>query len=249
MTSTIGRRPVTAAPNAAPASASSEMGVSNTRAAPKRSCSPGVTLNTPPGAATSSPKKMTDGSRSSSSAIASRMATRNSSSLTARTRSPRRRSDPGKRRRARAASTDCDPRLDGGVERVEALGGDALARRGAHGDGQRVACLPVLDLSARAIVRRGRPWSGRRGGRSGTPGASGRRRRGRARPPRRPPRARPTGRCRRRRRPACRTSRARRRCRAGGDLRHRRELAVEIVLADEDDGQPPTAAKFRHSWK
>ena len=37
MISKIGRIPVTAAPNAAPASASSEIGVSKTRSAPKRS--------------------------------------------------------------------------------------------------------------------------------------------------------------------------------------------------------------------
>ena len=37
MISMTGRRPVTAAPNAAPASASSEIGVSKTRSAPKRS--------------------------------------------------------------------------------------------------------------------------------------------------------------------------------------------------------------------
>jgi hypothetical protein len=34
MISTTGRRPVTAEPNAAPANASSEIGVSNTRSAP-----------------------------------------------------------------------------------------------------------------------------------------------------------------------------------------------------------------------
>ena len=48
MISMTGRRPVTAAPNAAPASASSEIGVSNTRSAPKRSAGRGVTLKTPP---------------------------------------------------------------------------------------------------------------------------------------------------------------------------------------------------------
>ncbi len=37
MISITGRSPVTAAPNAAPASASSEIGVSNTRCSPKRS--------------------------------------------------------------------------------------------------------------------------------------------------------------------------------------------------------------------
>ena len=79
MISTIGRSPVTAAPKAAPASASSEIGVSNTRSEPKRSCRSGVALNTPPATATSSPKNTTEASRSISSAIASRIATRNSS--------------------------------------------------------------------------------------------------------------------------------------------------------------------------
>ena len=41
MISMIGRRPATAAPNAAPASASSEIGVSNTRSDPNRSWMPG----------------------------------------------------------------------------------------------------------------------------------------------------------------------------------------------------------------
>ena len=74
MISNTGRRPVAAAPNAAPASASSEIGVSITRSGPKRSSSPGVALNTPPATATSSPMKITRWSRSISSAIASRIA-------------------------------------------------------------------------------------------------------------------------------------------------------------------------------
>ena len=81
MISITGRSPVTAAPNAAPAIASSEIGVSKTRSGPCFSCSPGVVMNTPPGAATSSPKKTTAGSRSISSSSASRIAVRNSSSL------------------------------------------------------------------------------------------------------------------------------------------------------------------------
>src|SRR5438067_950367 len=80
MISITGRRPHTALPNAAPASASSEIGVSNTRSGPKRSASPGVVANTPPAAATSSPKKITRSSCSSSSASASRIASLNSSS-------------------------------------------------------------------------------------------------------------------------------------------------------------------------
>ncbi len=49
MISTTGRRPVTAAPKAAPVSASSEIGVSNTRSGPCFSSRPRVTANTPPG--------------------------------------------------------------------------------------------------------------------------------------------------------------------------------------------------------
>ena len=84
MISITGRSPVTALPNAAPASASSEIGVSITRVGPKRSCRPGVTAKTPPGPATSSPKNSTRSSRSSSSASASRIAVRKSS-VTVRT--------------------------------------------------------------------------------------------------------------------------------------------------------------------
>jgi hypothetical protein len=67
MISTTGRSPRTAAPNAAPVNASSEIGVSMTRFGPKRAASAGVTLNTPPGAM-SSPSKTTRSSRSISSA-------------------------------------------------------------------------------------------------------------------------------------------------------------------------------------
>ena len=49
MISITGRSPVMAAPNAAPPSASSEIGVSKTRSSPNRSRSPGVALKTPPG--------------------------------------------------------------------------------------------------------------------------------------------------------------------------------------------------------
>ena len=57
MISAMGRRPVIAAPIAAPTIASSEMGVSRTRSGPNRSRSPTVALNTPPASATSSPMK------------------------------------------------------------------------------------------------------------------------------------------------------------------------------------------------
>ena len=71
---------VIAAPYAAPVIASSEIGVSNTRSGPCFSWRPGVTANTPPAAATSSPKRNTRSSRASSSSSASRIASRNSSS-------------------------------------------------------------------------------------------------------------------------------------------------------------------------
>ncbi len=78
MISTTGRRPEIAAPKAAPARASSEIGVSNTRSRPYFSYSPGVTANTPPAMATSSPKKITRSSAASSSSSASRTAVRKS---------------------------------------------------------------------------------------------------------------------------------------------------------------------------
>ena len=59
MISTTGRSPETAAPKAAPARASSEIGVSKTRSRPYFSYRPVVTANTPPATATSSPKKIT----------------------------------------------------------------------------------------------------------------------------------------------------------------------------------------------
>ena len=76
MISTTGRRPVTAEPNAAPARASSEIGVSNTRSSPYFSKRPGVVAKTPPAAAMSSPKRITRSSAASSSSSASRIAVR-----------------------------------------------------------------------------------------------------------------------------------------------------------------------------
>jgi hypothetical protein len=69
MISAIGRRPVIAAPTAAPRMACSLIGVSRTRSGPNCSSKPGVVLNTPPAAATSSPRKTTLGSRLISWAI------------------------------------------------------------------------------------------------------------------------------------------------------------------------------------
>ena len=69
MISAIGRRPVIAAPMAAPRMACSLIGVSRTRSGPNCSSRPGVVLNTPPAAATSSPRNTTLGSRLISCAI------------------------------------------------------------------------------------------------------------------------------------------------------------------------------------
>src|SRR6185437_7755895 len=71
-----GRMPMCAAPAAAPTIAASEIGVSITRCAPKRSSNPSVTLNAPPYAPMSSPSMKTLASRSISSNSAWRIASR-----------------------------------------------------------------------------------------------------------------------------------------------------------------------------
>ena len=76
MSSAIGRRPVIAAPIAAPTIACSLIGVSRTRFSPKRANRPSVSLNTPPAAPTSSPMSTTDASRSISRAMPSATAAR-----------------------------------------------------------------------------------------------------------------------------------------------------------------------------
>ncbi|CAB5041609.1 unannotated protein [freshwater metagenome] len=78
--STIGRKPATALPKAADDKASSEIGVSKTRSSPYLSLNPGVTANTPPASATSSPKKITSLSAANSSSMASLIAFLNESS-------------------------------------------------------------------------------------------------------------------------------------------------------------------------
>ena len=65
ISSAIGRRPVIAAPIAAPTIACSLIGVSRTRSGPNSSNRPSVSLNTPPAAPTSSPMRTTVGSRPS----------------------------------------------------------------------------------------------------------------------------------------------------------------------------------------
>ena len=72
--STTGRIPVSAAPTPAPTKPHSEMGVSRTRSAPKRSCMPSVARKTPPTLPTSSPMTKTVSSASISCQRASRTA-------------------------------------------------------------------------------------------------------------------------------------------------------------------------------
>src|SRR5271170_3269598 len=80
MMSTMGRRPVIAAPTAIPVKPASEIGVSSTRSVPNSSTNPERTLNGVPASATSSPKMQTWESRRISSASASRTACANVSS-------------------------------------------------------------------------------------------------------------------------------------------------------------------------
>src|SRR5688572_21076282 len=83
MMSTIGRIPVIAAPTPRPVKPASEIGVSMMRSLPNSSTRPFSTPNVVPASATSSPIRKTVGSRRSSSAIPSRMASPNVSSRTA----------------------------------------------------------------------------------------------------------------------------------------------------------------------
>src|SRR6476660_2953768 len=82
MMSTMGRRPAIAAPTPRPLNPASEMGVSMMRSLPNSSTRPVSTLNVVPASATSSPMRMTLGSRRISSAIASLMASPKLSSRT-----------------------------------------------------------------------------------------------------------------------------------------------------------------------
>src|SRR6266853_2609867 len=82
MMSTIGRMPAIAAPTPMPEKPASEIGVSMIRSLPNSSTSPVSTLNVVPASATSSPMRMTFGSRRISSAMASLMASPKDSSRT-----------------------------------------------------------------------------------------------------------------------------------------------------------------------
>ena len=76
MISATGRRPVIAAPMAAPRMACSEIGVSHMRSGPNSSNRPAAVLNTPPAAPMSSPRHTTEGSRRISRAMPSDTASR-----------------------------------------------------------------------------------------------------------------------------------------------------------------------------
>src|SRR3954454_11225263 len=82
MMSTMGRMPAMAAPTPSPLNPASEIGVSMMRSLPNSSTRPVSTLNVVPASATSSPMRMTLGSRRISSAIASLMASPKLSSRT-----------------------------------------------------------------------------------------------------------------------------------------------------------------------
>src|SRR5215467_9192089 len=140
---------LTALPNAAPAIASSEIGVSNTRSGPCFSIKPLVTANTPPAAATSSPKKMTLSSRASSSSRASQIASRNSSSAILELPDlPR----LGEWRVRRGLHQRVHLLLHRLVDLVELLGRHPVAVAEARArDDQRVALAPLVELTWRAI--------------------------------------------------------------------------------------------------
>src|SRR3954471_4213561 len=77
MNSMIGRSPAVAAPTPSPEKAASLIGVSNTRRGPNLSSIPSDTLYAPLYSATSSPMRNTFSSRSISSVMAARRASRN----------------------------------------------------------------------------------------------------------------------------------------------------------------------------
>src|SRR4051812_40601743 len=149
MTSITGRSPPTALPKAAPAMASSEIGVSNTRSGPCFSCRPPVTANTPPGAATSSPKKITASSRASSSSRASQIASRKSSSATLELR----RGLGLREGRVRRRLHDCRHLgVHGLVQLVERAGGHPVAvAEPPPGDDKWVALAPLVELAGAAL--------------------------------------------------------------------------------------------------
>src|SRR5689334_8816514 len=233
MISITGRRPHTALPNAAPARASSEIGVSKTRSGPKRSKSSGLVTNTPPAAATSSPKKITRSSRSSSSARASRTATRNSTSATGEL--------PGGsiRRRVRRGQSVLrqflDLRLDRRLELLQLGRIDVLTEHRSRTK-KRISLPPGVELPGLAVLPRVAARVAHE--------AVGHRldeARALARPRPLDRRARSLlngphvvavhgGRTDLERLGPCADL-------AGGDLLERRELAVEVVLADVERGQ------------
>ena len=143
-------------PATAPTMACSEIGVSRTRSGPNRSSKPAVALNMPPAAATSSPIRNTDGSRSISWAIPPRRP-RGSSVAPRRTSVAQ---SCGSRPPGRAAASPPPPppprRLPGGLllDRRERLLGGAECGQPRPVGRDRVAPVPGLDLARRPVLRR-----------------------------------------------------------------------------------------------
>src|SRR6185369_4214984 len=160
ISSATGRRPVIAAPIAAPTIACSLIGVSTTRRGPNWSISPSVSLKTPPAAPTSSPISTTVSSRAISWAMPRATAWRYVVSGTigppgGATVGPHLGLDDG-RGRLRAGPRECLGLGDLGsrlvVDRVQRGFVDATCNepRALGGDG--VAGLPRLDLLVRPVL-------------------------------------------------------------------------------------------------
>ena len=192
MISKTGRSPVTAAPNAAPASASSEIGVSKTRSSPKRSCRPGRGLED--AARGGDVLAEEDHGRVALDLLGERVADRGRGTRASlmransvagvlvgiRDRAPRARPRP----RASMLGLARRPPRARAPRRSRPASSEPRAR-----EVERVALEPALDLARAAGTSPGRTSSGRSGGRSGTRAASAPRRARARRPPRRPPRA------------------------------------------------------------
>src|SRR6188508_1896662 len=160
ISSAMGRRPVIAAPIAAPTMACSLMGVSRIRSGPKRSINPSVSLKTPPAEPMSSPSITTVSSRSISWAIPAATAWRYVNSLIS-VAPPRRAVGPD------LGLEHLSRRLGGGTRLLLCRGDlgprrlvDRVELRRIHAGGfepgairrDRVACLPGRDLIVGAVL-------------------------------------------------------------------------------------------------
>ena len=157
MISKTGRSPVTAAPNAAPASASSEIGVSITRSAPKRSSSPGVGLEHAAGQRRR-PRRRRSRARRARAPRRSRRGSRvRNSSVPCSWRELRRaRPRPGRGRARPARSRPrrrCARAISCSTAAISCSATPSASSRSRRAR-QRVALQPVLDLLLRAVRRR-----------------------------------------------------------------------------------------------